>query len=48
MVEETGQPYAYTEDDPVNGVDPTGLCTLPGLYEAGEAETHVSAGLIMP
>jgi uncharacterized protein RhaS with RHS repeats len=25
MVQETGQPYAYTEDDPVNGVDPLGL-----------------------
>ena len=23
---ETGQPYAYTGDDPVNGVDPSGLC----------------------
>jgi hypothetical protein len=25
MVQETGQPYAYTGDDPVNGVDPLGL-----------------------
>jgi predicted nucleic acid-binding protein len=25
MVDENGQPYAYTGDDPVNGVDPTGL-----------------------
>jgi hypothetical protein len=25
MVQETGQPYAYTGDDPVNGVDPSGL-----------------------
>jgi uncharacterized protein RhaS with RHS repeats len=24
MVDETGQPYAYTGDDPVNGTDPTG------------------------
>jgi len=24
LVDETGQPYAYTGDDPVNGVDPTG------------------------
>jgi RHS repeat-associated protein len=26
MVDETGQPYAYTGDDPVNGSDPNGLC----------------------
>ena len=25
LVDETGQPYAYTGDDPVNGVDPLGL-----------------------
>jgi hypothetical protein len=25
MVDETGQPYAYTGDDPVNGTDPLGL-----------------------
>jgi hypothetical protein len=25
LVNETGQPYAYTGDDPVNGVDPGGL-----------------------
>ena len=25
MVQETGQPYAYTDDDPVNAVDPMGL-----------------------
>ena len=26
-VAETGQPYAYTGDDPVNGTDPLGLCS---------------------
>lgn len=26
LVNETGQPYAYTGDDPVNGIDPLGLC----------------------
>jgi Bacterial EndoU nuclease len=32
-VDETGQPYAYTGDDPVNGTDPLGLCNLPsGAY----------------
>ena len=25
-VTQTGQPYAYTRDDPVNGVDPLGMC----------------------
>jgi len=30
MVDETGQPYAYTEDDPVNGTDPLGLCSTSG------------------
>jgi hypothetical protein len=30
MVNETGQPYAYTGDDPVNGVDPLGLQSLCG------------------
>jgi hypothetical protein len=25
-VADTGQPYAYAEDDPVNGSDPSGLC----------------------
>jgi RHS repeat-associated protein len=33
LVDETGQPYAYTGDDPVNGTDPSGLCNLPsGAY----------------
>ena len=26
LVDETGQSYAYTGDDPVDGVDPSGLC----------------------
>jgi hypothetical protein len=26
LVDETGQPYAYTGDDPVNAIDPLGLC----------------------
>jgi hypothetical protein len=25
MVDETGEPYAYTDDDPVNAIDPNGL-----------------------
>jgi hypothetical protein len=30
MVDETGQPYAYTGDDPVNSTDPLGLCSTSG------------------
>jgi hypothetical protein len=46
MVQETGQPYAYTGDDPVNGVDPLGLCTIPGegqLYPGACATTGAEA-----
>jgi len=30
MVDETGQPYAYAGDDPVNASDPSGLATCAG------------------
>jgi RHS repeat-associated protein len=38
---ETGQPYAYTGDDPVNGTDPLGLCNTPGVigYYPGPCAT---------
>jgi RHS repeat-associated protein len=45
-VAETGQPYAYTGDDPVNGVDPLGLCTIKGegqLYPGACATTGAEA-----
>ena len=29
---ETGQPYAYTGDNPVTGVDPLGLCSSNGIF----------------
>jgi hypothetical protein len=32
MVAQTGQPYAYTGDDPVNGTDPLGLCSTQGSF----------------
>ena len=32
LVDETGQPYAYTGDDPVNGTDPLGLCSSRGIF----------------
>jgi hypothetical protein len=31
-VAETGQPYAYTGDDPVNATDPLGLCSTQGTF----------------
>jgi hypothetical protein len=41
LVNETGQPYAYTGDDPVNGTDPLGLCTTKayGYLYAGPCAT---------
>jgi hypothetical protein len=45
-VAQTGQPYAYTGDDPVNGVDPLGLCTISGegqLYAGPCATTGAEA-----
>jgi uncharacterized protein RhaS with RHS repeats len=35
MVNETGQPYLYAGDDPVNGTDPSGLDPTEILYEQG-------------
>jgi hypothetical protein len=36
MVSETGQPYAYTRDDPVNAIDPNGLdCGFFSIVCAG-------------
>jgi hypothetical protein len=51
MVAQTGQPYAYTGDDPVNGVDPLGLWwgqgTLGKVWDdtGGKVVHGVSAGL---
>jgi RHS repeat-associated protein len=36
LVDATGQPYAYTGDDPVNGVDPLGLWSLNPISDAEE------------
>ncbi len=46
LVDESGQSYAYTGDDPVNGVDPLGLCTIKGegqLYPGACATTGAEA-----
>jgi hypothetical protein len=42
MVDETGQPYAYTGDDPVNAVDPEGLDC--GLFSFACAAYDATAG----
>ena len=47
LVDETGQPYAYAGDDPVNGSDPTGLITCGGWIPIGcgvvtDAQNQVS------
>jgi RHS repeat-associated protein len=44
MADETGQPYAYTGDDPVNGVDPLGLC-IPGLGAVCDVIHAVTGGI---
>jgi hypothetical protein len=32
MVDTTGQPYAYAGDNPIDGVDPLGLCSTQGSF----------------
>jgi hypothetical protein len=44
LVDETGQPYAYTGDDPVNGTDPLGLaskCGCEKLAQSIESQTNL-------
>jgi RHS repeat-associated protein len=43
MVNETNQPYAYAGDDPVNGVDPSGLDPTEILYEQGSLFADAAA-----
>jgi hypothetical protein len=46
---ETGQAYAYTGDDPVNGVDPSGDITcprfVPGCGVVTDVQNEVSGGV---
>jgi hypothetical protein len=44
LVDETGQPYAYTGDDPVNGVDPLGLIGQGNTQLAKQVEAEDAAG----
>ncbi len=48
LVAQTGQPYAYTGDNPVNNTDPLGLITcpswLPGCGTVTDIQNGVSAG----
>jgi RHS repeat-associated protein len=50
LVDETGQPYAYTGDDPVNMVDSLGTITCPSWLGAGcgvvtDVQNGISAGV---
>ena len=41
LVQTTGQPYQYTEGDPVNGVDPMGLWGLNPISDVAQAAGDV-------
>jgi hypothetical protein len=43
LVSETGAPYGYAGDDPVNAMDPTGLC-VPGFGAVCDAINVLSKG----
>ena len=49
LVDETGQPYAYTGDDPVNAVDPSGRITcpkfIPGCGTVTDAQNAISGAV---
>ena len=44
MVDQTGQPYAYTGDDPVNDVDPLGLSFMGNNENCNMAGSAPSGG----
>src|SRR6202044_2612607 len=51
LVDETGQPYAYTGDDPVNGTDPLGQCWPSwacGVENAGASLLSGAAEYVVP
>jgi RHS repeat-associated protein len=43
---ETGQAYSYAGDDPVNGIDPSGLRSTSACGTQGSCPTEVSSGSI--
>jgi guanyl-specific ribonuclease Sa len=46
LVDETGQPYAYTGDDPINALDPSGLGLIPSwLSSAVSSVEHGAIGV---
>jgi RHS repeat-associated protein len=45
LVNTTGQPYAYTTDDPLNATDPSGLCGVFGKHVPFTADDTLSCGL---
>ena len=46
LVDETGQPYAYTGDDPVNLIDPTGQISAGTICGADGARSAACRGAI--
>ncbi len=48
LVDQTKQPYAYTADDPLNMIDPTGLCPSGGFcpWEAVGQATGAALGAV--
>jgi hypothetical protein len=44
LVDETGQPYAYTGDDPINALDPSGLGLIPSWVSS--AADSIGHGVI--
>jgi len=48
LVDQTGQPYAYVADDPLNMIDPTGLCPSDGFcpWEAVGQATGAALGAV--
>ena len=45
LVEQTGQAYAYTGDDPVNGVDPNGAAASPLPVNLGSITADDCSGV---
>ncbi len=47
LVNFTGQPYEYAQNDPVNSMDPLGLITVTDCYAAGGFVAHVTGSVAL-
>lgn len=47
LVNFTGQPYEYAQNDPVNSMDPLGLITVTDCYAAGGSVAHVTGSVAL-